>query len=288
MVLAALLAGCATQTKMKIERSKLIASLEHEMFCNTQWLRIHAAEGLLDNGESAKIADLFRPEADTASAPYRIGVWRVLARSTDGGERNDYIKRIREVMHDPQAIDRISAAESLGKLHAASRSDRALISNWLMTADDATAPFPRWLLVLSSTPSERETDEAALAKFLSSNDAIARLRAAFALGRLKNFSPESIAKFREQLKTEPMDSIARVYFITALLLHTKDETLIADLEKQLIPYLNNGKANELLEIGISTGLRGDTKNLPMLKTLLTNPDADARIGAANGALQLLQ
>ena len=67
---------------MKIDRAQLIAGLEREMTINTQWLRIHAAEGLLDDGGlRQKIAELFRKESETATAPYRIGVWRVLARS---------------------------------------------------------------------------------------------------------------------------------------------------------------------------------------------------------------
>lgn len=286
-LLALLLAGCATQTQMKLNRSQLISVLEHEMLTNTQWLRIHAAEGLLDNGESGKIVELFRAEADTATAPYRIGVWRVLARSTTGKERNDYIEKIRAAMHDPQAIDRISAAESLGKIDAATRADREIISNWLKTADDATAPFPRWLLVQSSNLSERANDEADLAKLLSSQDPVARLRAAFALGRLKDLSESSVVKFREQLKVEPDDSIARVYFITALLLHVKDATEIAGLKKQLLPYLN-GKANEQLEVGIVTGLRGKSEGVELLKPLLKNSEPDARIGAANGLLRLLK
>lgn len=282
------MAGCTTRTEMKTDRSKLISLLEHEMISNTNWLRIHAAEGLLDNGETGKIYELFGPEADIAPAPYRIGVWRVLARSTSGEERNHYIERIRKAMHDPQAIDRISAAESIGKINAASRDDRDLISQWLKTAEDATAPFPRWLLVLSSNPSERQNDESALVNLLNSNDPVARLRAAFALGRLKHLSANSVARFQEQLKVEPADSIARVYLITALLLHVEDAAMIANLEKQLIPYLNNGKSNELLEIGISSGLRGNTDDLRMLEPLLKNPDPDARIGAANGMLQLLK
>jgi HEAT repeat protein len=286
-MLVLLFVGCATRNEMKTDRSQLIAKLEYEMVTNTKWLRIHAAEGLLDNGEPGKIADLFRSEAGTATAPYRIGVWRVLARSTTGEERNRYIAQIREAMRDPQAIDRISAAESLGKINAASRADRDLILNWLKTADDATAPFPRWLLVLSSNVAERENDETGLANLLSSSDPVARLRVAFALGRLKDLSTTSVAKIQQQLIVEPADSIARVYLITALLLHVKDSAEIAGLEKQLVPYLN-GKANEQLEVGIVTGLRGRSEGLEFLKPLLNNTEPDARIGAANGMLRLIK
>lgn len=283
-----LLAGCVTESEMKTNRAQLIAQLEHEMAANTQWLRIHAAEGLLDNGESTgKVLQQFRREADSAAAPYRIGVWRVLARSTTGEERQNYVERIRGAMRDPNTIDRVSAAESLGKLNAASRADREFIFEWLKSADDASAPFPTWLLVLSSNVEERSKDETALAKFLSSSDPVARLRAAFALGRLKELSESSIRKFREQLRVEPADSIARIYLITALLLHVTDAVEIVALEKQLTPYLN-GKANEQLELGIVTGLRGKKEGAALLAPLLNHPEPDARIGAANGLLRLIR
>jgi hypothetical protein len=285
LVSLSLLAGCKTKNEMKSNRPQLVAALEHEMVTNSKWLRVHAAEGLLDNGEIGGIAQLFREEVATATAPYRIGVWRVLARASTGNERDSYVAKIREAMYDPQAVDRISAAESLGKLDAASRSDRGFISQWLTTADDATAPFPRWLLVLSSNPSERKTDEAALAKLLSSSDPVARLRSAFALGRLKDLATTSLEKIREQLKVEPADSIARVYLISALLLHVKDDSLIVELENELIPYLK-GKANEQLEVGIVTGIRGKAEGWALLQPLLNDPEPDARIGAANGLLRL--
>lgn len=277
------LTACVSPHKMN--RAELITGLEREMTTNTQWLRIHAAEGLLDNGESRpKIAQLFQKESETATAPYRIGVWRVLARSTDGDERRRYVEMIRAVLNDPQATDRISAAESLCKLNAASRDDRAVVFQWLKTADDATAAFPRWLLVLSSAAGERHEDEAALAALARSSDPVARIRAAFALGRLKNPAPESIAKIRDQLKVEPVDSIARVYLISALLLHEPNGS---ELEKQLLPY-RNGKPNEQLEVGIVTGLLGNPANIPLLQPLLQSTEPDARIGAANGLLRLLK
>jgi HEAT repeat protein len=287
-VIATTALGCASGTKMKTDRSQLINQLEGEMASNTQWLRIHAAEGLLDNGESLKkVFEQFQPEADTATAPYRIGVWRVLARSTTGAKRETYIGRIRQAMRDPQATDRISAAESLGKVNAASRADRDLIFDWLKSADDATAPFPQWLLVLSSNTEERLKDEAALAKYLSSPDPVARIRAGFAIGRLENLAPASVASLREQLKREPMDSIARIYLITALLLHSNDPVEIARLENDLNHYAH-GKANEQLELGIVTGRRGKKEGLSMLAPLLNDPEPDARIGAANGMLRLLK
>jgi HEAT repeat protein len=284
---AALFMGCASRDPMKAERSQLIARLNGEMRNQTGWLRIHAAEALLDNRESAGIVELFQSEADTAAAPYRIGVWRILARSTSGEERIRYIERIRAVLRNPQASDRVSAAESLGKLDAAVQSDREIISHWLLTADDATAVFPRWLLELLNDGDDGEANEGALAKFLTSPDAVARLRAGFVMGRLKTISPNLITALHNQLDAEPVDSVARIYLITALLLHFKDAPTVASLKKQLLPYLR-GKANEQLEASIVIGLIGQKEGLISLRPLLDDPEPDARIGAANGMLQLLK
>ena len=92
---------------------------------------------------------------------------------------------------------------------------------------------------------------------------------------------------RDQLKTEPTDSIARIYFITALLLHVTDAPTLSELEPKLMFYLNR-KANEQLELGIVTGMRGKPEGWALLESLLSHPEADARIGAANGMLRLLK
>jgi len=282
----ALLNGCATSAPMRMQRSQLISFLENEMVNNTGWLRIHAAEGLLDQGPSSKVRELFRPEADTATAPYRIGVWRVLARSTTGTERDGYVARLRKVLYDPQASDRISAAESMAKLDAVDHSDREVILNWLTTADSASAAFPRWLLVLSSRSNERNQDETELAKLLSADDPVARLRAAYALGRLKTLSANSLSGLREHLQIESVDSIARIYLITAILLHNDDPAEISELEPQLARYAN-GKPNEQLELGLVTGLRGKPEGIALLTPLLKSSEGDARIGAASGLLRLV-
>ena len=63
----ALFTGCSTSSPMKIERPQLTSLLESELINNTGWVRIHAAEGLLDHGQSRKVAELFGPEANSAT-----------------------------------------------------------------------------------------------------------------------------------------------------------------------------------------------------------------------------
>jgi HEAT repeat protein len=287
LLAAIFLPGCSHVHPMNTSRPELVGRLRTEMFNQTSWLRIHAAEALLDNGESADIIGLFKPEAETAPPPYRIGVWRVLARATTGPNRRSYIEKIRSVLRDPAATDRVSAAESLGKLDAVNPADTEIISRWLTTADDATAVYPRWLLCLPVSGAKRDSSEDAVAKYLGAPDPVARLRAGFVLGRLKSISPQSVAALRHQFDLEPTGSIARIYLITAILLHPKGAAETERFKKQLLPYLR-GRPNEQLEAGIVLGLVGNESDISVLRPNLENSEPDARIGAANGILRLLK
>ena len=182
--------GCTTPGTSATQRDRLLLTLEREMATNSGWVRIHAAEALIDHGRAQKVVLSFSGEADTAAPPYRIGVWRVLARSADTEEqRQAFTERIRRTMLDPQAPDRIHAAESLAKLGAARLADRPALVEWLATLDEPASVYPLWLLVLSGDSSGPASSEARLSALLDSSDSTARLRAAFALGRIKAISP---------------------------------------------------------------------------------------------------
>ncbi len=293
VVLAALAVafpGCAAPDKTTSSRQQLLAQLEHEMVTNTSWLRIHAADALLDHGQTQVVAKPFLAEAETTTPGYRIGVWRILARSAKSpSEKNNYIERVRQVVLDPTASDRLSAAETLGKINAASASNNVAIEQWLTTTNEAAAPFLHWNLVLASKPKERDCAEARLAHLLDASDPVARLRAGFALGRLHEISEESNQRLQQQLENEPADSIAKVYLITAGLLHTKKNSpAYADLKKRLIPFLEHGQPNEQLEAGIVLGQCGTKEDESLLIPNLKSSEADARIGAASGILFLLK
>jgi SSS family solute:Na+ symporter len=285
-----MVAGCSTKESVNAQRQRLIHLLEREARSNTGWVRIHAADALLDHGQCQTAADLLRAEAGTAGPPYRIGVWRVLARASGTAEeRLDFRERIRRALLNPQAPDRLNAAESLAKLGLAPPADRAAIRQWLAEVDEAASAYALWLLVLSGNSSERAGDETRLANLLDSANGAARLRAAFALGRIQPVSAATFGKLKARLASEPGDSPARPYIIGAVLLHSPgDSTLAADLRRQLAGYLDKGKPNEQLEAATVLGRRGTSAEVTGLTRLLENPEADARIGAANGLLYLLQ
>jgi HEAT repeat protein len=183
----------------------------------------------------------------------------------------------------------LHAAESLAKLGIADVADRSALEWWLASADDASSVFPLWLNVLSARGDDRTKTERRLASLLESKDPVARLRAAFALGRIRPRAPETLLRLNQRLASEPADSPARVYLITATLLQAKRSSPAAlKLKPQLALYPEGGKPNEQLEAATVLGMCGSATDLPALTKLLNSSVADERIGAASGSLYLLR
>jgi len=263
--------------------------LEREMNSNSGWVRVHAADALLDHHHAPPVAPSFAPEADTAAPPYRIGVWRVLARAAATTEqRQAFIERMRRTMLDPQAPDRVHATESLAKLGAASPSDSPLLLKWLATATEPASPYVLWLLALSGSTVGQTNWEARLADLLDSSDRTVRLRAAFALGRISVIATASLKRLQRCLELEPEDSPARCYIAAALLRHTaRDSSSATRLRRILASCLVQRPPAEQLEAATTLGMRGTSADRPALARLLRSPEADARIGAASGLLYII-
>jgi len=281
------------------QQQEFIAALEHELRAARGFVRIHAAEALVEHGYGPKASEQLQADADTAVPGYRVGVWRVLARcAKDEREGEQFVERIRNVMLDSAAPDRLGAAESLDKIGRVNRADRPAIEQWLRDADDATAAFPLWFLVLASDRAPADSHHshdshdshlARLARLLESNDPMARLRAGFALGRLAEIPAEFIEEVHRRARAEPADSRARVYLLAASLLHAPPgSAAAAEFRKELLGIIESGDAKDQLEAATVIGMRGSPEDLPALLRLLKSTDADARIGAASAALHLAQ
>lgn len=285
-----LLTGCAAFSHSDSRREQLILRLEHELKANSGWVQVHAADALLDHGEASRADASFAPIGDAPPKPFRIGVWRVLARAAKTKRaRLACIENIQKVLHDRAAPDRLQAAESLAKLQVLNDSNRALLHQWLSSAAESSAAFARWLLVISSPPADRPAEEARLAALLDSADPIARLRAAFALGRLPSIGLASRNRLRQQLDREPADSPARIYVLSANLRRSGgDSPNIEKLTRELAAMLFRAKPAEQLEGATVLGQYGGAEARSTLEALLASPEPDARIGAASGLLYLLR
>jgi len=280
--------GCAT-VSLSTERRKCWDLLAREMGRNTGWVRVHAADALLDHGQRAVVAAAFAQEAQVDDGEFRIGVWRVMARAAATETvRRSYFERIRKVALDPSAPDRLQAVESLCRLDAEDPDDQAAIKAWLHSASDATAAFPCWYLVLLSSGVQRGSTESRLASLMNSPDPVARLRAAYAIGRMNHISAATQAQLQQRAGIESPDSAPRVYLVIAVIQHSSEPKVVSRLHHELISFATRGKPAEQLSAATALGKLKDQEDIKTLSSLLQSPEADARIGAANGLLYLLR
>ncbi len=278
--------GCSTPRAGS--HDELVSLLRQEMCSTTGWVRVHAAEALLDHHQAQLAAPVFAPWVDTTPPPLRIGVWRVMARAAETpAERERICGQIRQVMLDPQAPDRLHAAETMAKLGVSNPEDRPAIEAWLACAEPAIQPFLRWLLVLSGDQHERDREEMRISELLSASDPAARLRAAFALSRLPAVSADTLRRLESRLPAEPADSPAQVFLAVAVLNQFPEEAAAAaQARSRLTATLAVGKPGEQLEAAIALGKKHVRSSACALRQLLSSSEPDARIGAASGLLFL--
>jgi solute:Na+ symporter, SSS family len=173
---------------------RAVSTLQTALRTQPKWARIHAAEFLLARGYPQGVADEFLKELETSGnePQYRIGIWRVLARtSSETGQRNEYIEKIRRAAIDPAGIDRLHAVEALAKLGAPLNSEaRATVDRWTRESNIENRAFGHWLLaVTTDDPGEFARHRDALVTLLASNEPLVRLRAAYSLRQLRRSLP---------------------------------------------------------------------------------------------------
>ncbi|MFI4876199.1 MAG: hypothetical protein ACIALR_12700 [Blastopirellula sp. JB062] len=181
-----------------------------------EWSSVHAAEYLIRLNDTAAVLSAFQPQKECETPRYRIGVWRVLAQAEATPElRSQYVARIRSVLLDHDAHDRLHALETLGKLQAPITSDaeRKAVEEFAQAPDHPGRAFAIWrLLQQQSSPPHIQS---LLAELEASDDA-RRLRAAFVLGHLNDLSPTIKAQIKQAYAAESDDSTAYPYLAFAV------------------------------------------------------------------------
>ncbi len=262
-------------------RTVLARALREE----TGFIRIHAAEALIDTGQVEPVRAAFARAGETATATTsRIGIWRVLAlASATPAEKAAWVKRVRNVATDAQATDRLQAVETLGKLHVSlDPTEIAAIRDYALRATPAEAAFPLWVLQING-------DANVLPKIVESataSDPIARLRAAYILKRDRLTGAGAREAIARAFTTEPADSPAYPYLTCAMAILAEtpgDRREYADrLEKLALDPALSAK----YEICLTLMQLWPAEKATRLAPLLEDANPDTRIGAAWAILKL--
>lgn len=259
----------------------------HEVLISDQtWVKVHAAEALIAAGDGGEIRKLFLRERNMGEVSvYRIGVWRVLANTAPTAtERSECIARIERVVLDPLAPDRPQAIETLCKLrHSVSANVLAVLRTQSLRGVPLDSIMPLWALKLAG-----EQDALArLADGLVAVDVKTRQRAAYALRWLRPTDPIVLRTLTMAAETEPADSMAYPYVLSAALSLEADHTYISRWQSKLEAVLATGLATARFEACQTLMHRFTKANLPQLVPLLDDPEPDTRVAVAWTILHLL-
>lgn len=263
--------------------------LERALREETGFVRIHAAEALLDTGHGENVPAAFLPypsPTDTGTPNQaRIGIWRVLAlASASPAEREKWISHVRLVARDPTASDRLQAVETLGKLHVQLSPDELqAIRQWAEESVPAIAPFPWWVLHLNGAPDALPRIVAAL----GTAEPIARLRAAYILKRDKLTGAGAGLALARAWASEPPDSPAYAYVLCAMATLGDDPAQQREFLDRLGKLIAPGvKAAGQYEACLTLMQLWPAENVGKFAHLLDSSDADTRVGAAWAVLHL--
>ena len=265
-------------------REVLVRALREE----SGFVRIHAAEALLDTGRGDMVRAAFPPGSRAAgtmtSAVPRIGTWRVLAlASATPAERDEWIRNVREVALDPAAPDQLQALETLGKLHVRlDPGELQAIRQFAIDSAPAAAPLPWWVLHLNGAPD-------ALARIvagLNAADPVARLRASYILKRDRLTGDGACPALARAWTAEPPDSVAYPYLLCALAMLADEPAQKRDYVDRLGGLLADQKTSARYEICLTLMQLWPAENAPRFMPVLDSSDPDSRIGAACAILHL--
>jgi HEAT repeat protein len=254
-------------------RQQLMDALISGLHEQGSWSSVHAAEALIATGHGDLVLPVFSPQAELAPAPFRIGVWRILARcAATQTQRQAYVERIRAVLLNPDATDRTHAMEALAKLASPMISDNERkVVNDIAQGSSNVAPFAAWRI--AEVDRDRGVDR--LIELLRSSDPICRSRAADALARFRPPTDAQRTALELAIKTETADSQVRPCIIEAL----DGETLREYARTTTDP----GALYTVIGQLSRTGTRED---LDLLWKSFENANLDVRIASAFAILRI--
>ena len=208
------LGGCSgppneTQTVSSALRAKALGKLRDVVRAQQRWVKVHAAESLLQLGYADEVVAEFQDElaAHGDEPEYRIGIWRVLARAAQyQGGQEEWLDKIEQAFFDEDSPDRVHAAETLAKLRVPIPAEKLDAVVRAADGQDARlAAYSRWWLAVSGDPEKREEDRQQLWDLLGSQDATARRIAAYAVRFLGEADPGPWNRLVElsEVETDP-------------------------------------------------------------------------------------
>lgn len=129
-------------------KKECVEDLRHILRQQHDWIKVHAAEFLLQLGHPEGVKEEFikQNQQFAGKSPYRIGIWRVLAQSEGSQQKKQrWVSNIKDAFLDPQGNDRLHAIETLAKLKTSLQREHPVeVEEALNSATVPMALYSRW------------------------------------------------------------------------------------------------------------------------------------------------
>ncbi|MBN2294389.1 MAG: sodium/solute symporter [Pirellulales bacterium] len=262
------------------QREKAVATMRRVLAEEERWVKVHAAEYLLELDYSQGVLKEFNKELEKHGdePEYRIGIWRVLVRGTNQKNiRFELVEKIKAVGLDAAAPDQLHAIETLGKLGVAiGEEELGPIKEAAKKTTSSMGVYAQWVLVNSGQDDGAEK----LSEYLDSHDPKLRNTAAYVFTYLKNVSPAVKDKIAAAADKDPT-----VALITAAALHGPKEDRDKRLQ-QLVEYTKTVSVAKQRDAALGLARAGKKSHAPLLFDLVGFDDADLQIAASYAACKV--
>jgi solute:Na+ symporter, SSS family len=269
------------------ETHRARAELRRALHEEPQFVKVHAAEAMLELGLGADdVKRVFEQERrlHESQSPYRIGIWRVLARTASAPqERQAFIDPILASFRDAASPDAETAVEALAKLeYAVPEADRPGLRAWTEAVATDRRSYGRWLLAVAGD----DRDVRRLAELLSDPHPMTRGAAAYGLRFMAKRLPPDVIEQLERAadKAGPQDS--RAHLVGAAFATTTDPARLRRYRDLLIPLARGGTKAEKYEALNAFADRGAAGDVPLVVELLGDAEPDVRVSAARALLMI--
>ncbi|EPR69306.1 sodium:solute symporter [Cyclobacterium qasimii] len=285
--------SCGEKSNVLTEENKTLSYevLDKVMHEEEQWVKVHAAEYKLQVGLSEGVYETFLEQLSLFEdqSPYRIGIWRVLAKSAPTeNERQLYIDKIIGVFKDTEATDRIHAAETLAKLGVPVSSLAKATTDEILQGEKGSL----WVYTLwASMQGQEKTNNPMLdALILGIREEIPRLQAAYALQMEGNIPEDKWESLATKALDEPGTSIAKVYLLTAAYYWAGPEHQKSDsykiIEDLILALQQSDNKGDRMALALAIAHKGDWSHQSILLGFLHNDnplgtEINAETSAAN-------
>lgn len=246
---------------------------------------MHAAEGLLAAGHCDGVREVFRLENERQGdkPEYRIGIWRVLASSSEEpAERERWVRKIKEAFLDLNGPDRIHAAEGIAKLRAPMRpATREVAWRAAESPDPALSVMTAWALAANGDKKAEQLLNASLA----SKTPVIRRVAAYAFRAMPCVSALTAELLVHTARAETAASPARSCLVGAALVHAGSGEEAASLKQQLLKFVSSADADRR-EVAATLSICGVGEDLSCLDAMFSEAGGDTRICLASAMMQI--